>query len=67
MDQPGGSVALTAAGDHLLADRVELGAEVGFAVRFTDRTAKGTKVKVMTDGILLAEIQYGLLGSSLGR
>ncbi len=37
--------------------QVELGAEVGFAVRFTDRTAKGTKVKVMTDGILLAELQ----------
>jgi ATP-dependent helicase HrpA len=36
---------------------VELGTEVGFAVRFTDRTAKGTKVKVMTDGILLAELQ----------
>ncbi len=36
---------------------VELGAEVGFAVRFTDRTARGTKVKVMTDGILLAELQ----------
>ena len=36
---------------------VELGAEVGFAVRFTDRTNKGTKVKVMTDGILLAELQ----------
>ncbi len=36
---------------------VELGTEVGFAVRFTDRTAKGTRVKVMTDGILLAELQ----------
>ncbi|MGB8022590.1 MAG: ATP-dependent RNA helicase HrpA [Candidatus Nanopelagicales bacterium] len=36
---------------------VELGAEVGFAVRFTDRTAPGTLVKVMTDGILLAELQ----------
>ncbi|MGB7980701.1 MAG: ATP-dependent RNA helicase HrpA, partial [Candidatus Nanopelagicales bacterium] len=36
---------------------VELGAEVGFAVRFTDRTARGTLVKVMTDGILLAELQ----------
>ena len=36
---------------------VELGAEVGFAVRFNDRTARGTKVKVMTDGILLAELQ----------
>ncbi len=37
--------------------QVELGAEVGFAVRFNDRTARGTKVKVMTDGILLAELQ----------
>src|SRR6185369_16864789 len=36
---------------------VELGAEVGFAVRFTDRTARDTLVKVMTDGILLAELQ----------
>ncbi len=36
---------------------VELGTEVGFAVRFTDRTAKGTRVKVMTDGILLAELR----------
>ena len=36
---------------------VELGAQVGFAVRFTDRTAEGTRVKVMTDGILLAELR----------
>ena len=36
---------------------VELGREVGFAVRFTDRTARGTRVKVMTDGILLAELR----------
>jgi ATP-dependent helicase HrpA len=36
---------------------VELGREVGFAVRFADRTAKGTRVKVMTDGILLAELR----------
>ncbi len=36
---------------------VELGSEVGFAVRFTDRTARGTRIKVMTDGILLAELQ----------
>ncbi len=37
--------------------QVDLGAEVGFAVRFADRTAKGTRVKVMTDGILLAELR----------
>ncbi len=36
---------------------VELGGPVGFAVRFTDRTQPGTLVKVITDGILLAELQ----------
>ncbi len=36
---------------------VELGSAVGYTVRFTDRVADGTLVKVMTDGILLAEIQ----------
>jgi ATP-dependent helicase HrpA len=35
----------------------ELGALVGYTVRFTDRVSDGTLVKVMTDGILLAEIQ----------
>ncbi|MGD9995344.1 MAG: ATP-dependent helicase, partial [Ilumatobacteraceae bacterium] len=35
---------------------VELGTAIGYAVRFTDRTADETVVKVMTDGILLAEI-----------
>ncbi|MBO0846663.1 MAG: ATP-dependent RNA helicase HrpA [Nocardioides sp.] len=34
-----------------------LGAEVGYQVRFTDRTSSDTRVKVMTDGILLAELQ----------
>ncbi|MGG5173734.1 ATP-dependent RNA helicase HrpA [Pseudarthrobacter sp. J1763] len=36
---------------------VEIGQEVGFQVRFTGEVSKQTKVKVMTDGILLAEIQ----------
>ncbi len=35
----------------------ELGTTVGYAVRFTDRVGPDTMVKVMTDGILLAEIQ----------
>ncbi|MCM0620103.1 ATP-dependent RNA helicase HrpA [Nocardioides bruguierae] len=30
---------------------------VGYQVRFTDRTSKDTRVKLMTDGILLAELQ----------
>jgi ATP-dependent helicase HrpA len=34
-----------------------LGAAVGYQVRFTDQTGDGTLVKLMTDGILLAEIQ----------
>ena len=35
----------------------ELGSTVGYTVRFTDRVGEDTLVKVMTDGILLAEIQ----------
>ncbi|WP_403020780.1 ATP-dependent RNA helicase HrpA [Salinibacterium sp. GXW1014] len=34
----------------------EVGELVGYQVRFTDRTAKGTRIKLMTDGILLNEI-----------
>ena len=35
----------------------ELGDAVGYTVRFTDRVSDRTYVKVMTDGILLAELQ----------
>jgi ATP-dependent helicase HrpA len=35
----------------------ELGTAVGYKVRFTDASGSGTLVKVMTDGILLAEMQ----------
>jgi len=34
-----------------------LGTIVGYQVRFTDQSSEGTLVKVMTDGILLAQIQ----------
>ncbi len=34
-----------------------LGDLVGYQVRFTDRTSKSSRIKVMTDGILLAELQ----------
>jgi ATP-dependent helicase HrpA len=46
-----------------VADRVaeelgtELGELVGFTVRFTDRSDENTLVRLMTDGILLAQIQ----------
>jgi ATP-dependent helicase HrpA len=36
---------------------VPLGEAVGYTVRFTDRASERTLVRVMTDGILLAEIQ----------
>ncbi|HSU71894.1 MAG TPA: ATP-dependent RNA helicase HrpA, partial [Micrococcaceae bacterium] len=36
---------------------VELGAEVGYQVRFTGHVGPQTRIKLMTDGILLAEIQ----------
>ncbi len=32
-----------------------LGALVGHKIRFQDRTGKNTRIKLMTDGILLAE------------
>src|SRR3954469_14872417 len=34
-----------------------LGETVGYKVRFTDRSSDATQIKIMTDGILLAEIQ----------
>lgn len=36
---------------------VDIGEEVGFQVRFTGHVGPKTKIKLMTDGILLAEIQ----------
>ncbi|PVG81761.1 ATP-dependent RNA helicase HrpA [Nocardioides gansuensis] len=35
----------------------ELGELVGYQVRFTDKTSRASRVKLMTDGILLAELQ----------
>lgn len=37
--------------------KVELGTSVGYQVRFTDHSDDDTHIKLMTDGILLAEIQ----------
>lgn len=36
---------------------VEMGDEVGYQVRFEDKSSKSTQLKFMTDGILLAETQ----------
>ncbi|HWT92472.1 MAG TPA: ATP-dependent RNA helicase HrpA [Solirubrobacteraceae bacterium] len=40
---------------------VQLGAAVGYAVRFSDRTRDDTLIRLMTDGLLLAEIQHDRL------
>ena len=37
---------------------VQLGALVGYQVRFTRQTGRQTRIKLMTDGILLAEISH---------
>ena len=37
--------------------KTELGRAVGFKIRFTDRTTPSSYIKLMTDGILLAETQ----------
>ncbi len=36
---------------------VELGADVGYAVRFDDQTSDATAIRLVTDGLLLAELQ----------
>lgn len=44
---------------HRLADELDstVGAAVGFKVRFNDQTKGDSLIKLMTDGVLLAEIQ----------
>lgn len=46
--------------------QVELGAEVGYAIRFDDRTSPETRIKLMTDGILLMEARTDPLFSRYG-
>jgi ATP-dependent helicase HrpA len=38
--------------------KVTLGEQLGFQVRFTDQVSQTTQIKLMTDGILLAETQH---------
>ncbi len=51
-------VAALSVAERIAAElKVPLGREVGAKIRFTDRTGSQTAVKVMTDGILLNELQ----------
>jgi ATP-dependent helicase HrpA len=49
---------------HTIAERLadetgtRMGETIGYQVRFTDRVGPETRVKVMTDGILLAELRH---------
>jgi ATP-dependent helicase HrpA len=49
--------------EELAGDGVgtQLGDVVGYQVRFTDKTSSAGRIKVMTDGILLAELQHDKL------
>ncbi len=52
-------IAARATADRVAKElKVPLGREVGFAIRFTDRTSEDSRIKLMTDGILLAETQH---------
>jgi ATP-dependent helicase HrpA len=37
---------------------VEVGAEVGYKMRFSDLTSRDTRIKIMTDGTLIQEMQH---------
>jgi len=51
-------IAARTVADRIASElNVELGEEVGYQVRFNDTGNETTKIKVMTDGILLADIQ----------
>ncbi|GAV51942.1 hypothetical protein ZYGR_0AF04140 [Zygosaccharomyces rouxii] len=53
--QPRRVAAMSVAKRVALEMGVELGQEVGYSIRFEDCTSKKTKIKFMTDGILLRE------------
>jgi len=56
--QPRRLAARSVAGRIAEELNVSLGQAVGYQVRFTDATAENTLVKLMTDGILLNEVQH---------
>jgi ATP-dependent helicase HrpA len=57
MTQPRRIAAKSVAGRLTEETRTRLGGFVGWQVRFTDQVGQDSRIKVMTDGILLAETQ----------
>ncbi|AET39119.1 DEAH-box RNA helicase PRP16 Ecym_4037 [Eremothecium cymbalariae DBVPG len=53
--QPRRVAAISVAQRVALEMNVKLGKEVGYAIRFEDKTSADTRIKFMTDGILLRE------------
>jgi len=55
-------IAARAIADRLASELgTQVGAAVGYQVRFTDRTGPDCRVKLMTDGILLRELEHDRL------
>ncbi|BDR53288.1 hypothetical protein KIM372_11950 [Bombiscardovia nodaiensis] len=51
-------IAARTVADRIAAElNVQLGEEVGYQVRFDDKSSPATRLRVVTDGILLAQIQ----------
>jgi ATP-dependent helicase HrpA len=57
MTQPRRIAAKSVAGRLAEETKTTLGGFIGWQVRFTDRVSRDSRIKVMTDGILLAETQ----------
>lgn len=51
-------VAATSVASRIASEvKSPLGELVGYSVRFSDKTSENTRIKLMTDGVLLAELQ----------
>ncbi len=55
--QPRRIAAMTVAGRIAEELGQELGRSIGYKIRFTDKTSQESHIKIMTDGVLLAEAQ----------
>lgn len=55
-------IAARTVADRIASElKVALGEEVGYQVRFNDQSSDKTQLKLMTDGVLLAEMQHDRL------
>ncbi len=55
-------IAARTVADRIASElKVTLGQEVGYQVRFSDNSSDKTQLKLMTDGVLLAEMQHDRL------